>query len=319
MSVIQIANLTKQYRGHYGIESLSFTVAKGEIVGLLGPHGAGKTTTIRVITGSLPPTSGSVKIAGYDIFYQSRQAKSRIGYAPENPPLYPELTVKSYLLFIARLKGIAPKQRKQEIERALDLTGIRDVYLRLIGNCSRDYRQRISLAQALLGRPEILIFDEPTNSLDPRQISQVRQLIRSLGQEHTVLFGSCVLPEVSMVADRVVIINRGKLVAINSPDGLVRTMQGTQRILARIKGSPDIVKERIKAIDGVLGITFEEAVQHEGIYHIDSTLTTDIREKLFFQMSDIRCPILELHPEKLSLEEVFLQLTTEDREVKGDA
>ncbi|MDD2629427.1 MAG: ABC transporter ATP-binding protein [Limnochordia bacterium] len=317
--MIKVVNLTKQYGGHYGIEDLSFTVAKGEIVGLLGPNGAGKTTTIRVITGYLPPTSGSVEVAGYDIFYQGRDAKSRIGYAPENPPVYPDMTVKSYLTFVAGLKGIGPKRRKDEIERVIDLTSIEDVYLRLIGNCSKDYKQRLGLAQAMLGRPDVLIFDEPTNSLDPKQISEVRQLIRSLAGEHTVILSSHVLPEVSMVCDKVVIIDRGKLVAIDSPDGLARAIQGTQRILAKIKGPQDIVEGRIAAIDGVVGITAEVSGQHEWNYYIDSTLTTDIRERLFFQMSDIRCPILEIRPIKLSLEEVFLELTTEDKEVEEDA
>ena len=225
--MISVQNVTKRYGDTVGVQDVSFEVGEGEILGFLGPNGAGKTTTMRVITGYHPPTSGTVTVAGYDIVTQSHEAKRHLGYLPENPPLYADMTVAEYLHFVAALKEVPRKERRGQIDEIVDMLNLGPVYQRLIRNISKGYRQRVGLAQALVGRPPVLILDEPTVGLDPKQIHEVRQVIKSLGGRHTIILSSHILPEVSMVCQRIAIINKGRIVAVDHPETLSSRLRGT--------------------------------------------------------------------------------------------
>lgn len=320
-----------------GIYDLTFSVQKGEILGFLGPNGAGKTTTMRILTGYMPPTSGTARVAGFDIFEQPAEAKRRIGYLPEIPPLYPEMTVKAQLSFVADLKGVPRASRKAAIARVVEATNLGPVYNRLVKNLSRGYKQRVGLAQALLGDPEVLILDEPTVGLDPKQIIEIRQLIRSLGGKHTVILSSHILPEVSMVCERVAIINHGRLVGMDTPEGLARKLSHSQQLLVAIKGPQAQVEAQIASLPGVASWRPAEgegaaqgATGAAGAgsrpaqtgpvlrYHLEAQPDVDLREPLFFQMARAGYPILEMRQVSLSLEDVFLQLTTEENTEPGD-
>ncbi|MBE3574233.1 MAG: ABC transporter ATP-binding protein [Firmicutes bacterium] len=316
---------------------LTFSVQKGEILGFLGPNGAGKTTTMRILTGYMPPTSGTARVAGFDIFEQPAEAKRRIGYLPEIPPLYPEMTVKAQLSFVADLKGVPRASRKAAIARVVEATNLGPVYNRLVKNLSRGYKQRVGLAQALLGDPEVLILDEPTVGLDPKQIIEIRQLIRSLGGKHTVILSSHILPEVSMVCERVAIINHGRLVGMDTPEGLARKLSHSQQLLVAIKGPQAQVEAQIASLPGMASWRPAEgegaaqgATGAAGAgsrpaqtgpvlrYHLEAQPDVDLREPLFFQMARAGYPILEMRQVSLSLEDVFLQLTTEENTEPGD-
>jgi len=317
--MIEVRNLTKSYGDTRGVKNISFDVAQGEILGFLGPNGAGKTTTMRVITGYLPPTSGSVKVAGYDVFEQALKVKKHIGYLPENPPLYGDMTVKAYLKYVGELKHVYGKELKSELGRVIEVAGLESVQGRLIANISKGFKQRVGIAQALLGDPPVLILDEPTVGLDPRQIIEIRQLIKTLGEHHTVILSSHILPEVNAICERVVIINEGELMAVDTPEGLAGQLLHSQRVLVRIKGEADEIEKVLALIPTITKVELRTSRHGESTYLIESSLETDIREELFYKMAEADLPILEMRPENLSLEEVFVQLTTEEAEVMQSA
>lgn len=313
--MIEVTNLCKKYGNVTAVSNLNFTVEKGEILGFLGPNGAGKTTTMNIITGYIPPSGGTVKINGRDVFEDAGEVKKTIGYAPEIPPLYTEMTVEEYLFFAAELKKIPKRERSMKIEKAMELTRIADVKKRLINNLSKGYKQRVGIAQALIGDPEVLILDEPTAGLDPKQIIEIRNLIKELGKNHTIILSSHILPEVNAVCERVVIINRGEIVAVDSPDKLSSSLAGTTKIEARIEGPSDKVLKAIEKIEGVKNIEAAESKEKDSTdYIIETEQSVDIRRALFFEMAEKKYPILEIKKHGLSLEEVFLQLTTNEKE-----
>ncbi len=314
--MIEIQNLTKRYGQIKAINNLNFTVEKGEILGFLGPNGAGKSTTMNIITGYLPSSEGTVKVCGYDIMEEPKEVKKRIGYLPEQPPLYFDMTVLDYLNFVSDLKMIDRKQRTGQISDIMELVRIGDHRNRLIKNLSKGYKQRVGLAQALIGSPEVLILDEPTVGLDPKQIIEIRKLIKALGKEHTIILSSHILPEVSAVCERVVIINKGEIAAIDTPDNLSKGFGTASKLLVTIAGPKSSVVNGIKEIYGVKFV--EQSVEKEKeliTYVIESDRDIDVRRPLFFAMSKLGYPIVELRSMDLSLEEIFLQIVTQEKEV----
>jgi ABC-2 type transport system ATP-binding protein len=316
--MIEVKNLTKIYGDLKAVKDVSFTAKNGEILGFLGPNGAGKSTTMNIITGYIPATEGTVTVAGYDVFEQAEEVKKKIGYLPENPPLYLDMTVLEYLFFVAELKGVAPKERKSKIEEIAELVKLEEVKNRLIKNLSKGYKQRVGIAQALIGDPEVLILDEPTVGLDPKQIIEIRNLIKSLSKKHTIILSSHILPEVSAVCDRVVIINKGEIVAVDTLENLSKLRLGTSRLQLQIEGDSDKVLDSIKKIHGVVKVEVE-GQQDEQIfnYAIDTDPTADVRKDVFFAMAKAKMPILEMKNEGASLEDVFLQLTTHEAVEEG--
>lgn len=312
IGLITLDHVTKNYGTARGVEDVTFRVAEGEIVGFLGPNGAGKTTTLRVITGYHPATSGKVSVAGYDVFEQAEEAKRHIGYLPENPPLYRDATVKEYLHFVASVKRVPRSQRKQQLDEIVQRVGIAEVYGRLIRNISKGYRQRVGLAQALVGKPPVLVLDEPTVGLDPRQIIEIRQLLRDLGGEHTLILSSHILPEVSQTCERVVIINEGRLVAVDTPAALSHRLRNAQRVAVRIDGPRADVLSRLQAIPGVTAVEPTNDDREGHVFEVEATEDTDIRRAMFFAMAEATWPILELKGLDMSLEDVFLELITEE-------
>lgn len=310
--MIEVEHLTKIYGNVKGVEDLTFSVKDGEILGFLGPNGAGKTTTMRIITGYIPPTSGTVRVSGYDVFEETMEVKKRVGYLPENPPLYRDMTVAGYLNFVAELKGVPKSRRRDAVEKVVAMTGVEGVYGRLIENISKGYKQRVGLAQALIGDPEVLVLDEPTVGLDPKQIIEIRKLIQSFGKAHTVILSSHILPEVQAICERVVIINKGRLVAIDTPEGLSSKIRNSRQLLVRIKGPEARVRAILEGMEGINAVSVEERKEGENLYRLETGLATDVRERLFYAMAEERYPILELRSMDLSLEEVFLELTTEE-------
>ena len=316
--MIEVDQLTKRYGSVKAIEGVSFRVEKGEILGFLGPNGAGKTTTMRILTCFLPATEGTARVAGYDVFTHPMEVKRRIGYLPENPPLYDELTVDTYLEFVAKIKGVDPTVRSKRIAEVKDRVSIQEYGGTLIAHLSKGYRQRVGLAQALVHDPEVLILDEPTVGLDPNQISDVRQLIKSLAGNHTVILSTHILPEVGMTCQRVVIINKGRIAAVDTPENLTRQLQGSDRILLIARGPEKAIKGKIQEIQGVLKI---ESMKSDGDGHcefsIDTELKRDLRSQIARKIVESGYELLELKTMSMSLEEVFLQLTTKEEEVRS--
>lgn len=310
--MIEISHLTKKYGNHVAVDDLSLTVDKGKIYGFLGPNGAGKSTTMNIITGYLGATSGEVKINGFDIFTQPEEAKKCVGYLPELPPLYQEMTVLEYLDFVAELKKIKKEEREAQVDKVMEKTGISDMADRLIRNLSKGYKQRVGLAQAILGDPEVIILDEPTVGLDPKQIIEMRDLMRELGKEHTVILSSHILSEVSEVCDHIFIISQGKLVASDSTENLSQRMEGAPEIHLMIKGEQEQIGQVLDQMEGLAGYTFGED-ETEGISSVTVTAAqdTDPREPLFYAFAEARLPIYGMKMEGRSLEDVFLVLTKE--------
>ena len=309
--MIEVTNLTKRYGSHVAVNHLSFRVEKGQIYGFLGPNGAGKSTTMNILTGYLAPTEGTVTIDGTDIQKEPEEAKKKIGYLPEIPPLYTEMTVEEYLKFAAELKKLPRAERKEQVEQVMEMTQITDMRGRLIRNLSKGYRQRVGLAQAILGNPEVIILDEPSVGLDPKQIIEIRDLIRKLGENHTVILSSHILSEVSAVCDHIMIISHGQLVASDSPEGLQKLMSGTPELLLTVKGDYEAVKDALAGaadVDTVenLGETEEHCVK----IRITAKENADIREDVFYVLAAAKLPILEMHKEQKSLEDIFLELTS---------
>lgn len=307
--MIEVNHLTKRYGSIYAVNDISFTVDEGEIVGFLGPNGAGKSTTMNILTGYLSSNEGSVKVAGYDILEDPNEAKKHIGYLPELPPLYFDMTVKDYLNFIYDLKKVTYK-RRAHIEEICELTKVTEVYNRLIKNLSKGYKQRVGLAQALIGNPDVLILDEPTVGLDPKQINEMRTLIKSLGKKHTVILSSHILPEVQSVCERVLIINKGKIIADDTAENLSASLSGKHRIVARIEGPEDAVKRALSSVAGVLSVV-PLGVMEEGTvdYTIESEENSDVRAAVFELLAARHWPLKSLDTGAMSLEEIFLKLT----------
>jgi len=309
--MIEVEGLTKRYGNFTAVEDLNFHVAAGEIVGFLGLNGAGKTTTMRVLTGYLPPSEGTARIAGHDIFSASLQARQHIGYMPETVPLYPEMSVRGYLHFMAQIRGV--KERRTAVDEAMALCDVADRADKLIGTLSKGYRQRVGLAQALLHKPDVLILDEPTIGLDPRQIIAVRELIRELGQERTVLLSSHILPEVSQVCTRVLIIHKGRIMAEDTPDSLTARLQGATRLAVRVARPDPAVETALAAIAGVQMVE----PTGDGGYQIAFAHDTDVRAAIAETVVHGGWGLLELRPVEVILEEIFLQLTREEQVVEA--
>lgn len=314
--MIEIQNLTKSYGQIKAVNNINFTVEKGEVLGFLGPNGAGKSTTMNIITGFIPSTEGTVKVCGYDIMENPAEVKKRIGYLPELPPLYMDMTVSEYLNFVADLKDVSKKLKKSQLSDIMELVKLTDVRGRLVKNLSKGYKQRVGLAQALLGNPEVLILDEPTVGLDPKQIIEIRKLIKALGKQHTIILSSHILPEVSAVCERVVIINKGQIAAIDTPENLSKGMGTVSKLSVSIAGPKSSV---IGSIEDIYGIKYVESHLEKDKdviqYVIESDKDIDIRRPLFFAMAKAGYPILEMKSMDLTLEDIFLQITTSEKEV----
>lgn len=307
--MIEIDNLVKKYGEHVAVDHLSLTVEPGKIYGFLGPNGAGKSTTMNIITGYLGATSGTVTINGHDIFKEPEEAKKCVGYLPEIPPLYADMTVLEYLNFVAELKKLQKSLRKRYVEEAMETTGILDVKNRMIRNLSKGYRQRVGFAQAILGYPEIIILDEPTVGLDPKQIIEIRDLIKKLGEKHTVILSSHILTEISAVCDYVFIISKGKLVASDSTENLLDQMSGAQEIELTVRSEADRAKALLEEIEYVDHADLKDA--KEGSILVRAKSGNDIREEVLRLMAENHIPVLEMRTVTKSLEDVFLQITQE--------
>lgn len=307
--MIEVKNLVKKYGNHTAVDHLNFTIEEGHVYGFLGPNGAGKSTTMNIMTGYLGATEGEVLINGHDILKEPEEAKKQIGYLPELPPLYMEMTVREYLEFVAELKGIAKNKREESINEVEKMVKIWEVENRLIRNLSKGYRQRVGLAQAVLGYPPIIILDEPTVGLDPKQIIEIRDLIKSLGKKHTVILSSHILSEVSAVCDYVMIIAKGQLVASDTPENLSKLMLGSNTVTCTVHGTRKQLVPALNALDAK-EIQYENTPNEEQIkVKITTEKDKDIREELFYALAKANCPILELTSSSMSLEDVFLELT----------
>ena len=316
--MIEVSHLSKSYGTHRAVSDVSFKIKDGEIVGFLGPNGAGKSTIMNILTGYLSPSDGTVSVDGYDILENPNEVKKRIGYLPELPPLYPDMTVKEYLSFMYDLKKVVlPKA--PHIEEICRLVKIKDVENRLIRNLSKGYRQRVGIAQALIGNPDVLILDEPTVGLDPKQIIEIRDLIKSLKKKHTVILSSHILSEVSAVCDYVLIISHGKLVASDTPENLGKLAEGSNTLNLLVKGDKDHIRIALGQISDIKDIKIEDAKEeHAWNVMLSTKEDMDIREEVFFKMADAHCPILEMQSKKVSLEEIFLELTEDDKKKKNE-
>lgn len=313
--MIEVTNLVKDYGNHHAVKGINFTVGEGQIVGLLGPNGAGKSTTMNIMTGYISATSGNVKIGDYDMLEQPLKAKKLIGYLPEMPPLYEDMTVNEYLDFVCSLKGIRKKkERKDAIADVEEAVRITDVKGRLIKNLSKGYKQRVGLAQALIGNPSLLILDEPTVGLDPNQIIEIRSLIKKLGEKHTIILSSHILSEVNAICDYVLIIDQGHLVAEDTPEHLAEHFADKNRILLSIKGEKDLIEEALEESEYIA--SYEVTGENEGVLDVTAETTgkEDIRDALFFEFADKKLPIIKMEMETLSLEDVFLKLTGKEGE-----
>lgn len=310
--MISVQHLTKRFGSHVAVNNLSFEVGAGEVLGFLGPNGAGKTTTMRMVTGFLPPSSGGVVIDGCDLLRQPIDAKRRLGYLPENPPLYPELTVRQYLHFVSEIKDVPRSRRRISVDRALDRANLRGVASKRIGTLSKGFKQRVGLAQAIVHEPKVLILDEPTSSLDPKQRVEVRNLIAGLRGEHTVVLSTHILPEVADVTDRVVIIHRGRVMAVDSPAHLSERLRGREEITADVGGADaPAIRDAVAAVHGVTRVSVDQTAHEYVVVRIESRLGTDVRADVARVLA-ARWRLLALRSESLSLEEIFLKLTGED-------
>jgi ABC-2 type transport system ATP-binding protein len=316
MIVIEVEHLSKVFSGRKAVDDITFRVEKGEILGFLGPNGAGKTTTMRILTCFMPSSGGTARVAGYDVFDESLEVRKRIGYLPENPPLYTEMSVESYLNFVAKIKGAKSNQRKAQVGEVLEKCSLGDARSRIIGKLSKGYKQRVGLAQALLNNPEVLILDEPTIGLDPKQIHEVRSLIKGLGSSHTIILSTHILPEVSMTCNRIVIINNGKVVAMDTPEGLAHQAKGAERISLTVDGPTNAIREKIKSIDGVLSVQAGENTGAGPVtFSVESKLNSDLRPVLAAVVVNEGWRLLDLRGVSMSLEDVFINLITKEEHV----
>ena len=315
--MIEVKNLVKRYGDHYAVDHLSFTVEDGQIFGFLGPNGAGKSTTMNIMTGYLAATEGQVLVEGHDIQEEPEAARKNIGYLPELPPLYPDMTVTEYLLFCADLKKIPKAEREEQLQQALALTHLEDMSARLIRNLSKGYRQRVGLAQAILGFPKIIILDEPTVGLDPKQVVEIRDLIRRLAKSHTVILSSHILSEIRAVCDRVLIIRKGKFVVCDTPEDLEEKLSASGTLELTAKASPAQAEAVLSSVDGIGPRTLLGQTEDTARFSIH--MESDVREDLFYAFARAKLPLVELRPRMASLEEVFLDLTDDDDDVAARA
>ena len=309
--MIEVQHLSKHYGTVRAVDDVSFRAEAGEILGFLGPNGAGKTTTMRIITGYMPASDGKATVAGFDVFDQPIEAKRRTGYLPETPPLYPDMTVREYLTFVAKIKGV-----RQDIRGAVDAvmkkTWVADMANRHCGKLSKGYKQRVGLAQALIHNPEVLVLDEPTAGLDPKQIIETRQLIRALKGSHTIVLSTHILPEVAQTCQKVVIINKGKVVAIDTPDALTERLRGAQTLLVEAQGPADTIQGALRSVAGVVNVSVAEQRDAATSFQVDSEKGADIRREVASAIVRGGWGLLELRPMRMSLEDIFLSLTTEE-------
>jgi gliding motility-associated transport system ATP-binding protein len=311
--LIEVQELTKAFGAVTAVDHISFSVKKGEILGFLGPNGAGKTTTMRILTGYLPATSGTAKVAGFDVFDDSLEVRRRIGYLPENPPLYLDMSVVTYLDFVARIKNVPPGERAGRITAVLEMTNITDKREELVKRLSRGYKQRVGLAQALVHDPDVIILDEPTVGLDPKQIIEVRHLIKSLAGNHTIILSTHILPEVSMTCDRVVIINHGKIAAVDTPENLTAQLKGGERVHVEVRAPEKPLRDLLGQVTGVRRVTVEmQGSSGRASATIEAAPGQDVRSQIAAKIAGQGYELYELRGVNLSLEEIFLQLTTED-------
>ncbi|HXA43730.1 MAG TPA: ABC transporter ATP-binding protein [Candidatus Solibacter sp.] len=316
--MIDVESLTKDYAGRLALRDVSFSVEKGEILGFLGPNGAGKTTTMRILTGYLPPTSGTASIAGFDVGTQSLEARRHIGYLPESVPLYKELTVYDYLDFVARLRGITSEAREAKIGLAMEKANVTDVADRIIGKLSKGYRQRVGIAQAVIHEPDVMILDEPTEGLDPRQRSQTRTLIRELGKEHTVILSTHILPEVEATCDRVLIINEGAIVASDTPEGLTGKMRRGQQLEALVGAEEDHIRLALQSLPGVISVRTEVMPENRRRVLIEGDPDVELRHRISRALVTADIDLYELRAEAVSLEDIFLRLTRSDTDIQRE-
>ena len=310
--MIEVQHITKRYGRVTAVDDVSFRVERGEILGFLGPNGAGKTTTMRILTGYMPASEGRATVAGFDIFTQPIEAKRRTGYLPETPPLYPEMTVQEYLDFVARIKGVPPNERKQRVAAVMDRTHVADMAGRHCAKLSKGYRQRVGLAQALIHNPEVLILDEPTAGLDPKQIIETRDLIRKLAGDHTIVLSTHILPEVAQTCQRVVIINRGRVVAVDTPENLTARLKGAETMYVQIDAGGDDAGAALASVPGVSRVTVSDGRSGPGAFEVESDRGVDVRRELARVVVNRGWGLLELRPMRMSLEEIFLQVTTDE-------
>jgi ABC-2 type transport system ATP-binding protein len=318
--VIEVEHLTKRYGPVAAVDDISFRVDRGEILGFLGPNGAGKTTTMRILTGYMPATSGNARVAGYDVFSQSLESRRHIGYMPEQPPLYRDMSVRGFLTFVSKIKGIEKARIRARVDEVMGRCGITDMADRLIGKLSRGYRQRVGLAQALVHNPDVLILDEPTAGLDPNQIREVRSLIKSLAGDHTVILSTHILPEVGMTCERVVIINRGRIAAVDSPGNLTARLKGSERVFLHVTGDFGEAERALRDLGGVTNVVRDESPDEgrKGArLFAESDLGTDLRPEMASRLVSRGIGLLEMRRIEMSLEEIFTELTTSEEEVSA--
>lgn len=312
--MIKVEHLAKRYADVYAVNDVSFEVHQGEIVGLLGPNGAGKTTTMRILTCYMPATSGSATVAGYDVFRESINVRKQIGYLPENVPLYPEMRVREYLLFRAKLKKLPSRERKTKIDECIEKCRITEVQNQIIGTLSKGYRQRVGLADTLVHDPKILILDEPTIGLDPNQIRQVRQLIKELGAKHTILLSTHILPEVEMLCERVIIINKGKIVAMDTPANLAIQLRAGNNLVLEVRGNGEKIKNALTNIKSVKKVVWQDKGEISN-FTVEAEKGADVREDVFSNIVKNNGIIREMKQASITLEEIFHQITTREQEV----
>jgi ABC-2 type transport system ATP-binding protein len=317
--LIEVQHITKQYGRVLAVDDVSFRVERGEILGFLGPNGAGKTTTMRILTGYIPATEGRAIVAGHDIFTEPIAAKRRTGYLPETPPLYPEMTVREYLDFVARIKGVPPAERKQRVLDVMERTRVADMADRHCAKLSKGYRQRVGLAQALIHNPDVLILDEPTAGLDPKQIIETRELIRGLAGDHTIVLSTHILPEVAQTCQRVVIINKGRVVAVDTPEALTARLRGAETMYVHVDSGTEDAGPVLAAVPGVSRVVASDGRGTAGGFEVESERGTDVRRELARTVVQRGWGLLELRPMRMSLEEIFLQVTTDETDEAAEA
>ena len=315
--MIEVQHLTKRYGRFTAVEDVNFRVERGEILGFLGPNGAGKSTTMRILTGYMPASEGKAIVAGYDVFESPVEAKRRTGYLPETPPLYPDMTVRDYLTFVSKIKGVPSSERKQRINTIMERTRIADMSGRLCGRLSKGYKQRVGLAQALIHNPEVLILDEPTAGLDPKQIIETRELIKALAGDHTIILSTHILPEVSQTCQRVVIIAKGRVVAVDTPDNLTARLSGSVSMYVQVDANDQDISASLLRVPGVTGVTESERHGDSIGYEVASEPGRDLRRDLARTVVSSGWGLLELRPMRVSLEEIFLSLTTEENSAQA--
>ena len=316
--MVEVSHLSKNYGSHPAIRDLTFSVADGQVYGLLGPNGAGKSTIMNILTSYLAPTGGEVKVAGFSLPEQAQQAKACVGYLPEQPPLYPEMTVQEYLDFAAELKGVKKAQRREQVQQAARRTGLDQVMPRLIRSLSKGYRQRVGIAQALLGAPQLIILDEPTVGLDPAQVIEIRRLIRELGKSHTVILSSHILSEVQAVCSQVLILSKGHLVAVGAPEQLAEKLNPGSRLRATVLGGGKTVLKAVGSIPGIRKVEIESEADGQVTFTAESADASDRRAEVSRALSQAGCTVLALAAENRTLEEVFLALTENESETPSD-